>query len=32
VEVQQVIRQAGVGAAQLGHPVILAMGLALAGE
>ena len=32
LEVQQVIRQAGVGAAQLGHPVILTMGLALAGE
>jgi hypothetical protein len=27
-----VIRQAGVGAAQLGHPVIPAMGLVLAGE
>src|SRR5215218_2237308 len=32
VEVQQVIWQAGVGAAQLGHPVILTMGLALAGQ
>jgi hypothetical protein len=30
LEVQQVIRQASVGAAKLGHPVILTMGLALA--
>jgi hypothetical protein len=29
LEVQQVIRQAGVGEAQLDHPVILTMGLAL---
>jgi uncharacterized Zn-binding protein involved in type VI secretion len=32
VEVQQVIRQAGVGAAQQGHLMVLAVGKALAGE